>query len=315
MTRFYTLVASAAILATFNQNALAGEEEIARFNREYPAAARILAARYSRLRGTCTVSRKSPRGPNFVDRCSFACDGGARKVEISRSLIANGPSIGGFVHCVGDTSSFRLMRLPEMDYQVQGIGGDRFDRAAFDSLFGRYLAAPFLEFDFSLLKLMSLPKFRIISAQYVEHEGRTLMQVECELGDPTSADKRKLLLDPESDWVIHRVETRFGMYREMLQVCEIEYSPREAGPQLPKQVRFEIVNMEDATCTFESMSMEPTPESQFRMSAYGLPDLASSVPRRPHSYFGYWAGGIAVAGLLLAILIGALARRGRVVRA
>lgn len=315
MNRLRTITASVALLSLFSPSSSAGEEEIARFRREYPAAARLLAERYSRLRGTCTVTSKSPRGPNFVDRCSFACDGGARKVEIRRYLKADGPLIGEFVHCIGDAASFRLKRLPEKEYRINSVGGDQNDRAAFDQLFGRYLAAPFLNFEFSLSKMMSLPKFRIVSAQHVEYKGRTLMQVDWELGDPSSADKWQLLLDPDSDWVIHRAELRPRDSPAMIQICEVEYAPLDSRPPLPKLVKIETANTEDMTCVFEDISADPTPESQFRMSAYGLADLSSAVPRRTRSNFAYWAGGLAVTGLLLAILIGALARRGSVVRA
>ena len=236
-------------------------------------------------------------------------------MEISRYDKADAPLVGEFVHCLGDASSFQLMRLPGKDYRIEGLGGDRNSVAAFDFLFGRYLSAPFLGFEYSLLKLMSFPKFRITSANYVEHKGRSLMQVECEMGDPATADKRQLLLDPDSGWVIVRAEVRAGMFPGSADICDVEYDSRESGPPLPKVVKFGAAGMETATCIFEHIRVEGTPESQFRLSAYGLADLSSAVPRRPRSYFGYWAGGVAIAGLLLAILIGALARRGSVVQA
>ena len=127
-------------------SALGGSQELARFEREYPAAAKRLESQFSRVKGNCRLWQQIPgdSAPARVDPASFAIDGDREKVRIGRKVAGDRPTDpeDELIYCVSASTIFHLARAAGQDgYIVQGIGTTPLDRSAYMTLFGRFVKA------------------------------------------------------------------------------------------------------------------------------------------------------------------------------
>lgn len=288
------------------------QAEIERFLREYPEASRRIESHLSRVKGTCRL--KLQRGPNRfdIDKAIFAVDHGFRKVTIERDRNqGKARARVEIVYCIGDETAFSLVRQAGSErYVVQGIGSDHEDRMAYNSLFGRYLTAPYAILGTPLPKIMASPVFRLISAEEVEVDGERLFRIHYEVGEAQKADKVRLDLDPNSGWVIRSGEVRSGRFPGAEVAFDVQYESARDHPPYPRLVTFNDPNLLTSSCEFQSIVPEPTPEREFTMGYYGLADLTRPrIGERGGTSMIYWLIGIAALGFVAAYVLRRLASR------
>ena len=284
------------------------DEQKARFQKEYPEAVKRLDERFSRAEGSCRIKSESSgkRPARRPEEAEFAADHGREKVVIRRYFSTGSGKASpadphvDLVYCVNfaDNTVFYLSRDPgKATYQIRGRGESPEDFSAYLSLFGRYFRANRAPFGISMSVLMKSPNFKVIDAEKINKDGRTLVRVEFAFGGVGSDSQASLVFDPENGWVIRSAQYVVGGRSKSF---EVEYGPPGSISQAPKRVTFH--EPEGAsTCDFLDWRFEPTPIEEFRLSHYALPDL-SPKPKPQRSAMPYWLGGSAVAALVLAVV-------------
>lgn len=285
----------------------AGQDEIARFRQEYPRAAQRMEAHLAQVRGSCRLSVQRGSSPDRydVDRATFAADHGLRKVAIDRiRLLGKAKTRVEIIYCVGPNSAFSLRRPAGAEaYSVQGIGSDRQDASAFNSMFGRFLTAPYAILGKPLTQIMALGTFRLVSAEEVEIAGERLFRIDYEIGDTANADKAWLHLDPASGWAIRAGEIQSASLPGAKLAFDVQYGSPIGDLPYPRLVKFIEPDLLKSSCEFEEIAGEPTPASEFTMAFFGLAD-----PTRPQvqsSLGGLvpWLIGLAAPGLIAAYFL------------
>lgn len=302
------------LCALITSRSFAGQAEVERFRREYPAAAEKLKAHFAQVRGACRLLMQ--RGGDSlrvdVDRATFAADHGFQKVTIERDRkLGAGRARAEVVYCVGPDTAFSLSRLPGAGtYSVQGIGSDWQDRSSYDTLFGRFLAAPYSVVGNPLTRIMAYDSFRLVSAEEVDVAGQRLVRVDYEVGGEGHADKAWLHLDPANTWAIRGGEVRFGRLPGGKLAFEVQYGDTAVdGLSFPRRVTFTDPSLLQSSCEFDSIAHGTTPASEFTMGFHGLPDLT-----RPHVEGGkggmvVWLAGLAALGFAASLVLRRFATR------
>jgi hypothetical protein len=278
--------------------ALAGGDEAARFQKEFPPAAARLEEQFARVKGTCRVWNLEPgeSKPSRIDDGTFAIDGGFEKVVVNRCL-DNGSvrQCAEIVYCVGKDSVFCLARMPDAkEYTVEGIGSTAGDRAAYLALFGRFVHASTGVNGRSFSQVMAGPGFRVLNAERVIRDGHSLVRVEYEFGSREPKDTVAVVFDPDAGWVVRSSEYRPGIAPQMGYTTEIEYGPPREGVIPPLRVVFRDARGATSHCEFTSWSFDPTDGSEFTMARYGLPDLVGNKSQRNHAMTFWILGAAAV---------------------
>jgi hypothetical protein len=240
----------------------------------------------------------------MTDEANFAIDGGHEKVTIRRGPPGSKSedAASEVVYCVGEDTVFYLVRAPgAKEFVVAGTGSTPSDRAAYQTLFARFLRAHCGINGRPMSRVMTSPGFRIIDAERIVSDGRSLVKVECEIGTRQPKDRASVVFDPEAGWVIRSTEYRPGIAPESRSLAAIEYGPSQDGLPLPRRVTFREAG-EELSCEFLTWSFDPTARVEYTMSYYGLPDLVSKAGRS-RRYLPYWLSGIAVVGLVLAFVL------------
>lgn len=295
------------ILFGTSPSAWGNAEEMARFEREFPAAAKRLEERFSRVKGSCRLwtKRSSDTLTPLVNEADFAIDHGYEKVAVQRKISAGGKNSKHFdkVYCVGPNTVFTLMRLPDAkDFLVEKVGSTSQDRAAYLTEFGRLIKAHVGVFGFPMTQIMAGPYFRLTNAERTATNGRDLVKVDYEVGTEEPFLRASVVFDPDAGWAVRSSDCRFGLNPGPRFVTDVEYGPSRDGLPLPRRVAIRDETGETAFCEFVDWSFEPTPEREFGMPYYGLPDLVARV-NTPRIAPIYWLSGIAAAGLAAALML------------
>jgi len=304
----------ALILGTAT-SARGDQEEISRFEREFPAAAKRLEGRFATVKGACRLWSTSPRavGPPRVDDATFAIDHGFEKVLIQTKLPtggANAPHLDT-VYCVGPGSVFTLTRLPNAEtFVVEGTGLTPKDRALYLNTFGQFVKAFDGVFGRTMSQVMATPGFRVTAAERIEKDGETLVKVDYESGTHEPKQQASVVFDPKAGWAVRSSDWRQKLASyEIRMITDVEYGPSRDGFPMPRRITVRDQTGDVSICEFVNWSFESTPEAEFGMPYYRLPDLVSksSAPRRT---FVYWCLGLATVGIVFAVLLRRLASRG-----
>jgi len=296
-------------------SARGGSHEMARFEREYPAAAKRLEARFSRVKGNGRLWQQIPAEsvPARTESASFARDHGREKVRIRRKVARDGPTDpeDELIYCMDEDTIFYLARPAGKErYIVQGIGSSPIDRSAYMSLFGKFVKAHDSIFGTPVVRLMSASGYRLLGAERSVKDGRESVSVEFEVGAKSPKDRVAIVFDPQSDWLIQSSEFHSGANPALRIRAEIQYSNSRDGSPVPRRITFDDGSTGSSMCEFIDWTFEPTAESEFTMPHYGLPDLVSKVSKH-RSPLPYWLAG----GAATCILFALVARRCSVRRA
>lgn len=283
----------------------AGQAEVDRFLRDYPAAAQRIRERYSHIKGECRITNAAKR----INPAGFAFDHGFGKVEFFADPDAKGRS-GSMVYCLGPDSGFGLRREnADAPYRVFWLGPVGENQRIFNFQFGKYINAPHSIYWTPLTDLVKPGDVRNVTAEEIAEDGETLFKVYFESGAEDAPDKTWLVLDPAS-WVIRSYENLGGQPPGATRTTKIdvEYLPDPGGIPVPKLVKFVDPNLKTEVCEFRSVSFDGTPRGEFSMEFYDLPDIAATPPVRGFSLVP-WLAGLGVLGLVVGVALKLAARR------
>lgn len=297
-------------LLGFCTPALGDSAAMDRFNREYPGAAKRLQERFGSVKGSCRIWKVYPKPlkAETPRQATFEIDHGYEKVTFPISLPDPGDQslIGRYVFCVGKTSLFKILRIPgAKDYLVRDVGLSLSKRAEYIDCFGRFIKEHYSILGKPITDVMVDPSYRLIDAKAVIKDRRSLIQVDYELGNRTIKHLVSVVFDPSDGWIIRSSDYRFEGHPRRYKT-EIEYGPPQDGFPMPLRVNTQDASGIPYICEFAGWSFEPTPEAEFLMPFYSLPDLVS--PSRNTLY--YWLAGSAVFVLFVAIVLRRYASRG-----
>jgi hypothetical protein len=163
-----------------------------------------------------------------------------------------------------------------------------------------------------LHRLVSDPSFVIKTTAPVEQEDYRLLRVDFGI-DPAFFGKQpkdpsrqiiggSLLLEPEHDYTIHERVTFERRGDAPWTKAIVKYGKIQDGVRLP--VRIETTLISDLeVCELENLELGTTPDSEFTLAAFGLPEPGSSgaTARRRGPALSYQLGLAGLACLALAI--------------
>jgi prepilin-type N-terminal cleavage/methylation domain-containing protein len=295
----------------------AGEAEMERFHREYPRASERIQAGFAMLRGRCRLMESGGSGgkkDSSIHEVEFRVDHGFTRAVI-RPMSGPPETRADRAYCLRPDGGFSLIQIPGAKrYSVQALGDDPKLKASFSNRFGKFLIAPHGILDTEFSEYLSYPNFTTRSADPVVVDGKRLLRMEFDsgTGGPETTMRMTVDFDPDAGWLIHSAELRPGYMNGHVAVgYKVKYQDAiGTDVALPREVRFLDPTGVTTTCAFESIERRPTPETEFTMAHFGLPDIAST-----RAGGGGGRGGLTNVAILtlagLACLVAALMLRRR----
>lgn len=322
------LIRGAFCLATLTlmaPGAGAGEAEIQRLRREYPAAAKGLEGAYSRVRASGTLRRVRPGSASASEmRVEIWTTDGQRKAVL-RGATPGRPA-GGVEHCyaIGRESMFAATSGPGSNgswilsdagrvapsgpaRDISGI------ETKFNELGGKYLLAPYRLNGWPGPDFLDEARFRVSDAEEAFEGGRHIMRVRYAARAPgASARSGTVELLPDRSWAVKRHEYH-GLARgagrpvgpgDPFQiVLDVEYEGGGDGPPRPGTVRY---SGSVGTSEFRFDKVEfgvETPAREFTPASCGLPDVTAIAPDPSRSNLSYWLFGVAACASVAAVVV------------
>lgn len=309
-----------SVLIAGSPTAWGNAEQMERFQREYPPAAKRLQQRLSRTRGKCRISLILPgqSKPARLDEVDFAFDHERELAYFRRKHLIDqeGQPPEELVHGAGKDGVFVLERLSsEAAFTVQSVGRSLKDFAVYNGVFAQFPKAPYSAFfELSLSDVLASKSCRITKAERVKQNGRNLVEIDYVLGAEGPKTETSAILDPDAGWVIRSAVMKPGGPKTVRPwTLEIEYGDLSGDRTiLPRRVMIRDGSGGTRVCEFDEWRSESTPEAEFRMPFYGLPDLvaATNVPRNGVLT---WLGMVAVGIAAVAFILRWIASRGTAV--
>jgi len=320
------------------QSVAAGEPGLVRLKSEYPAASARLREAYSQIRvvgrrsGGVAAEGKRPQlavATEALTRESsvVSISGPFKKAVLETfTLDSQGAkrrlSVRDYV--IGKNLTFNLYCDFKMNHQrtISSVNrlGDGQDalandktRRIFDNLIGKYLYAPFQSDVFDVKDLLNGDKILITSVQDLNESGRMVARVTF-VG--TKANPRftsgELDLLPDLCWAIQRCDAKVNFAAPQMagspsfQIKSrmiVEYSGERGGIPTIKRVRFTGTPGE-STFDFDEVELGvTTPEREFTLESYGLPDPTAPPADPARGHATYWLLGSAVLALVAAYVV------------
>ncbi len=304
-----------ACILTSLGGAAPGEDDVARFLREFPEASQRHEERLRTIQGNARIwaidSQRHQTRP--ITQARFALANGFEKAELKRyAEMKDGREVllGEVIYCVGENSGFQLSRRAgTKPYIVDQKGATHAERSRYRSAFGQYIHAPYEVLGSPLPRTMSYPNFRVVSASTRSVEGQSVMDVVLEYGkDPSNPNRLSLVVEPDGGWRVREwVLQAAGINKTFRTRVEYESDPaRRFLPRLVTMEREEEGRVEHAL--FSDWSEAPAAPDEFHMTSYGLPDL-NKPASRPSSNRLLWLILLAVVLLAIALFLRHLSRR------
>lgn len=288
----------------------AGEAEIERLRSEYPAAAKRIAEQYEHLRGVATIRHtRAGSGGGRLQVANFATSGELRKVVLESRQAEDGPVVEEQVVCLASDSGFRLSRKPgQTSFVISGLDQGRFRPRHYLTSFGQFLEAPYSFKGGILGELIQRDDARILSAEPIVREDRTLLAVVFEHGAAEKASRFSLILDPGAGWVVRHCEMTPAGSPQPLGIYDVEYAEGGSVPPYPSRVRFEEGNRV-MDCRFDRIEAATVDPAEFTLDHYSLGPVEVPVSGRG-SGFGrtWWIAGLVLVALALAAVFRRLSR-------
>ena len=286
----------------------AGEAEVRRFEKEYPSAARRLIATYDPVRGTYHFA-----GREASLSITAAVDEG-RRLEVAH-ISAEGVKAEA-VTCVAGERTFQVTKGPgESDYQLASLDSADPEVNPFASELDPVLSAPYAIGRFPFIDIVEAPIFHLLGAEAVRDRERDCIEVEFEMVNTSGVPPMKgvVLLDPGLGWAIRHAEFGGGPQPGSTQSQEVRYGETQNGVPIPSEVEEVGLDGGVARYTLKEFVFESTPDEQFTLEYYGIPDPdageeAPAIERRGTNWL-VWIIGTGVVGLILAAVLRRLGRR------
>jgi hypothetical protein len=316
---FYGQLTGSGILNHYVVKLLSAQERKARFNSTD-------GARVNTQQTGGTLLESS----NF----RFAFNGPLKKV-ISRSVVekrivpGEPPRIEDFpkgagealevAHCAGRDVSFRVRWLKEggppllADFEKATPGGQEIPIA---NIFGDYIKNVYKVAGFARDEVFPNPPFVIRRVTSLSKDGVALARVEFEF-KRTDAEIAKnkgrritsgwFVARPDENWVIQEYQASTPSSSDFLNI-KVDFEGKEDGFPLPKRItRYTAVGRYEVI--LDSIQHRPTPESEFTLAAFGLPEIDRTPRPASPNLRAYWLIAIGVVVFIVAIGLKVYSRR------
>ncbi len=250
----------------------ADDELVQRFQREYPSAAKRLEKKLEQVRGRFSIQDK-PMSKKTGGYREFWFDHDYQKAKTLTS-ISGSKSLKWVetIDCLGPRSGFSIFRKSNSkDYHVIKLHRDKLYGTLMNTTV-RLANCSFCVFGYPLYKQLNNNNFHLKSVEKMDFDDHDCVKVEYQAGSPGTINLGTVVLDPSRDWAIVSCEERF----EFMKFGSVAWKPHydDSNFPIPIKVEDKDINNNWSTVFFKDVHFEGTPEAEFRMPFYGLPDIA-----------------------------------------
>lgn len=314
------ILASAVVVLLCAACSARGEEDEAlraRVLAEYPAALARLEAAFARVHGSGTrvevrLDAADDDGQGVTTSDSFAVDRDHKKLVRVREEDDSRKTDFERVSCANPNYSFILTRSSRPDPRiVTSLGGAGDVPEEITDFAQRYLAAPYSVFQWEpISKVFADPTFALESVRDVSDGGRNLLRIEFTYRPDQEypAIPAWILVSPDEGWVLRQFEGGFGRNSDILRAGVVEYEVNPKGDiPIPRRVTFTHPTYR-YSFDFERFAFGPTPEREFTLNDFGLPEVGTTAPRDGWPT-AYWLFGLAAVAFATSLVLRHTSRR------
>ncbi len=245
--------------------------------------------------------RKPPTSHRSWREIAFAIDGLSYKLSFR-----NRDTGAAAVTCVTPKNSFLVRRESGSGPYSVSAFNDPILKASIDSWLLRFLYSSFTLADVPLREVMTDPSFAIKRISAVPIGTKQCVKIDYDYAPKDHLiGGGWLVVSPQEGWVIRSYRCQLDRaFPDRSTQCEVEYGEPPTGPPFPRRVSYvqRGPTDNDYLAEFEDIETKETPESEFSITSYGLPDLASLRKPRARTNAALWYLATAL-GLLAAAFI------------
>jgi hypothetical protein len=310
------VLACCLMVGSWSFNLCADEvaELSARFQREYPEAARRLEAADKNFSAYGRCEFKLLNGKVYVTNKLVVSALDSRRLIIrdDRSVKGIANSYMSEVFCSTPTYAFSLARnSPKSPYIISNYDANiRPDRDV-ERFYRDYILGASMFLGNRLIDRLRLRTFKVAGIKRVQGGSDSLIELKYACSE--LFETGTLALDPSSDWVLRSVDVFVDKEKdEHFSRLNYKSNLRYDGSndvRIPSHTDYVIVlaknqKTQSNVVDFDEIRVNNTSESVFRLSAYGLPDVPLNSARTYGSFFTvfnplFW---ISVAGMAISFV-------------
>jgi hypothetical protein len=290
--------------------AQAGDAEVTRFIKEFPAASRSLEEHFQQIHGKFQyIEQVEPFKNQFrTNEVVFAIDHDNRKSVSLTPKTSDQQKIEKVI-CANANSTFQLERKGDAkEYFLKVLKQGKGSSIPFDGGFGRFLKSPYCLLGRSMANIVKTKDYNIVSANLITIDDKELMEVDLEFGN-SPRYPAKILFDPSIGWAIRKSEVVLTDFNKVKIVTIIEYKNDSGGLPVPTEITSIDIDSKQKKCHFFSYDFEPTPNEEFEPAFFGLPDLGGGKSSNSRQSYAPWLAALAVGGLIISFFIRKMASR------
>jgi hypothetical protein len=294
---------------------------------EYSAALKQIEDYYAHIKGRGRKISDLYGGVHTDSTLEFSENGDWRDVAMTaRATRGDKTTYAESVWAKNSQYQFQLLRVSHQDaYAVRDYGtpsGDVFSAyGRYNKICGMFVTASHNIMEVPVSLLLSDPSFVLTEASEIQYKGRKMIKLgfRCDgrLKVFPSLYSGSVVISPADHYSIYQWEA-FRSKKMVPSRSEIEYSEPHEGIPVPRRVFLEHTGDSAAArhvVEFDEISPALPPESDFRLAAFGLPEIGSQTGRRGGGVsIGFLMFGVASIALLIALMLrhlGDKAERGR----
>jgi hypothetical protein len=298
---FINLIFMVCVLLSSNAY---GDNAAERFQTEYPAALRILEAKFSRV---CCQGYQSEGDDAFsadagITEFKFRADHGFQKISFAQEQEpSDGKETGEIIQCFGRGTAFNIVRQPKSTkFQVDGNGIVERDLAIYVDEIYPFVNSAFVIHDSTMTTIMAT--WNLVSVKSVSDRGLELIQANFDREKFGARDTISVTLNPALGWVITSSEYHVGRFPGMVVKVDTEYGAGPNGEIFPLKVLAQDISGIKRRFAFENWTHQSTDPAEFDLSHYGLFRAEVSERSTFQSYI-LWPILIGLVGIVVAVLI------------
>lgn len=296
-------LACMAILVAFDfilhaRTVMADEVLKNRFLKEYPAASRRIEERLSKIRGKYQFRSNAAKSEN-----EFFNDHGKEKLHTTVFLTSiKTESIPETIQLFGKDFYYNLTRRHNNEpYQLKSIGSLKRDGLQYENYDGLPMKVALGRRPSLISKLLASEYFELID---VTETGLKAGQVKVTFlsGNATPKNETSAILDTQNSWSVISLETVNKAKNNVLFRMNVEYGQVIDGLAMPKLVQIERDGRPEAPITFSEWQFTGTPEEEFTIKHYGMPDIKPNRQSNQSRFYFWLVPAVTLAILALVIV-------------
>lgn len=259
-----------------------------RFLKEYPEASRQLAERLSMVRGSYWS-----KGSNGESETFFAVDHGKEKVHSTQTYINKGNERTiETVFILREESYFKIERKQQTGpYLLKSMSSDMNDSMTYQNYEGSIHNLALGCRPLPLMRLLNSDHFELGDVVTLDSDPG-LVKINFTYGISKPKRKCTMVLDPDNHWAARTITEQNENSKQIDYQAELEYGEKTNGFSLPKQLKLMNNGRLNAPIVFKDWKFVATPDKEFTLSYYGLPDL------KPPSHKNGWSKYVWISVLL-----------------